>query len=247
MEKSKEIKQIYHNGYAKMSNFKYDFRLFKVMKLAEKFVPSYPERILDVGCGDGYFTQELGEKLKAKEIYGIDFSPNAAEEAIRRNIKAQALDIDEADLPFESDYFDFIYCGGLIELVLDPDHLLIELARVLSKDGRLIITFPNLGAWASRIAVLLGFQPYFDLVSRRYEVGKMFIQARKLKKLSKGFVRLYTARSFKQLAGMYGLRIIKFYGAGESSMPVLLHFLDRIASRAPSLAFHVIGIGKKEA
>ena len=165
---------------------------------------------------------------------------------MKNGIKASVLDTDQMRLPFENEYFDFIFCGSLIELVLDPDYLLEELYRVLSKRGHLIITFPNLCAWASRIAVFLGFHPFFDLVSRRYEVGKIFIPARKYKDLSKGFIRLYTSRSFKQLAGMYGFKVVKNCGAGESSMPTFLQPIDKLLSKVPSLAFHIISVLKKE-
>lgn len=147
---------------------------------------------------------------------------------------------------FDSEYFDLIFCGNLIELVIDPDHLLEELYRVLSPQGYLIITFPNLCAWASRIAVFLGFQPYYDIVSRKYDVGKFFIPPYRYKQVSKGFIRLYSLRAFKQLCTFYGFKIIKIIGARENSLPCFLRSIDFFLSYIPSLAFQIICVLKKQ-
>ncbi|MBL7081376.1 MAG: methyltransferase domain-containing protein [Candidatus Omnitrophica bacterium] len=245
MRKSSEIKKIYINGYARTDS-KNNSRLSRVLKLVDKTIPRHPQRILDVGCGDGSFTIELGKILKVKEMFGIDISSNAAKEALSRNVKAEMLDVDEGDLPFEANYFDFVFCGSLIECILDPDHLLDELYRVLSPSGHLIITFPNLCSWASRIAILFGFHPYYDLISRRYDLGKLFIPTTKYKNESKGFVRLYTFRSFKQLLNIYGLKIISSCGARESAMPTLMGLFDQLLSKFPSFAFQVICLAVKK-
>jgi len=246
MNKASEIKKIYIDGYARTESFKDNFRLSEVLRLVYQTVPKSPQRILDVGCGDGVFSVELGRISKAREIFGVDISTNAVKEAINRNIKAKIFDTDEGNLPFDSDYFDFVFCGSLIECVFDPDHLLEELCRVLSRNGHLIITFPNICAWGSRLAVLLGFHPYYDLVSRRYDVGKLCIPVTKYKSGSKGFVRLYTPNSFAQLASMYGAKIIKFRGARESTMPAFMSFVDRLLSKIPSFAFQVICLAVKK-
>lgn len=244
MNKLSEIKKVYINGYARTKSFKNDSRLSEVLRLVDQMVPRCPQRILDVGCGNGVFSGELGRRLRAKEIFSIDISPNAVKEALNRNIKATVLDIDEGYLPFKAGFFDFIFCGSLVEVVLDPDHLLEELYRVLSPNGHLIITFPNLCAWVNRIVMLLGFHPYYDRISRRYDLCKLFIPLTKGD--STGFIRLYTLRSFKQLAQVYGFKVIKSYGASEYSMPKIIALVDRVLSKIPQFAFQIICLAVKE-
>ena len=243
MKKIQSIKQVYNIGYVKGVTTKHDLRLDKVLKILKKMKLKAVQRILDVGCGDGFFTLKLTQQLKAKETFGIDISAAAVAEALKRNIKASVLDIDESDLPYTSNYFHFIFCGNLIEVVLDPDHLLAELNRVLSPQGYLIITFPNLCAWASRIAVLLGFHPYFDRISRKYDLGKMFRPC--TRRDSTGHINLYTLRSFQQLTKIYGFDIIKVYGGYANSLPKAMQIIDKIFCNLPHLAFHIISIMKK--
>src|SRR3989339_1483400 len=192
MNKIVSVKKIYTSGYSKTIRLKNNLRVIEVLSLLNCFIPKNPERMLDVGCGDGYLSAEFSKILGAKQVFGIDISPVAVKDALGHGIKAIALDTDEEDLPYEDAYFDFIFCGGLIELVFDPDRLLKELHRLLKENGYLILTFPNLGAWASRIAVLFGYLPYYSIVSRIYDVGKFRIPANKYKNISKGFVRLFT-------------------------------------------------------
>ena len=241
MDQISKVKQIYVNGYAK--TFKNDYRLSKVIKLAKKLRSGTHSRMLDVGCGEGSFSLELGKALGVSEIFGVDISPHAVGEATSRNIHAIALDIDETDFPFKTESFDFIFCGNLIELVLDPDHLIEELYRVLSRKGCLIMTFPNICAWASRIAVLFGFHPYYDRISRRYDFGKMFIPLSEGN--STGFIRLFGVASFRRFLKLYKLKAIKFYGARGNLLPKFLGPVDFLFSLMPQFAFQVICIIRK--
>jgi len=240
------VKQIYTEHYSRTENLKDNFRLRETLRFAQHLVSKPPQRMLDVGCGDGFFTSVLGKVLQAKKIYGIDISAKAVNEAKSHGVEATVLDTDEKDLPFDAESFDFIFCGNLIELVFDPDRLLSELHRVLAKNGQLVISFPNLASWASRIAVLLGFQPYYDIVSRNYDVGKLFLLPSKYPQVSKGFVRLYTLRAFKQLVNLYGFKIIQLRGARENTVPAIMSFADCILSKIPAFAFQIICLLEKK-
>jgi SAM-dependent methyltransferase len=240
------VKQIYTEHYSRTESLKDNFRLRETLRFAKEKLPKPPQCMLDVGCGDGFFTSELGRVLQANKIYGVDISAKAVSEAKGHGVEAIVLDTDENNLPFGAGSFDFIFCGNLIELVFDPDRLLLELHRVLAEKGHLVISFPNLSSWANRIALLLGFQPYYDIVSRNYDVGKLFLPPAKYPQVSKGFVRLYTLRAFKKLAGLYGFKIIQLRGAGENTVPAIISFADRIFSKVPAFAFQVICLMEKK-
>lgn len=239
-------KEIYIDHFSRTKLLMDNFRLREVLRFAGQKVSKCPQRMLDVGCGDGFFSSELAKVLQAKKIFGIDISAKAVNEAKGHGVEAIVLDTDENVLPFDPESFDFIFCGNLIELVFDPDRLLTELHRVLAKKGHLVITFPNLASWANRIALLMGFQPYYDIVSRNYDVGKLFLPPAKYPQASKGFVRLYTLRAFKQLVNLYGFKIIQLRGARENTVPAITGFADRIFSKIPALAFQVICLLEKK-
>lgn len=234
----RNVKKVYNEGYARMKELAADPRLDVILS----FLPSLdiPPKgtILDIGCGDGFFTLKMAKKLRTKDLYGIDISKKAVEYANKIGIKAQVLDIDEGDLPYKDNFFDFIFCGNLIELILNADHLLKELHRVLKPEGKIIMTFPNIASWASRISLLLGYLPFYSRVSTEYDLGKMIGGIKKGS--STGFIRLFTLHAFTQLAELHGLKVIKSQGTIEHTLPPLLQMVDRVIARKTSLAFHLI-------
>jgi ubiquinone/menaquinone biosynthesis C-methylase UbiE len=243
MLKNARTKKVYQTGYARNNTLINDCRLKKVLPIFSKFAAKETNTFLDVGCGDGEFTIKLAQKLHLKKIYGVDISVEAVKIAKAKKILATCLDVDEKNLPYPNNYFDFIYCGSLIELILDADHLLIELHRVLKKDGQLIITFPNLCSWLSRIAVFFGYLPYYSRVSNKYDLGKFMSNITKGD--STGFIRLFSLNSFKQITDIYKLKIVKLHGAQANGIPSMLTIFDKYISSIPSLAFQIIAELKK--
>lgn len=170
IKSAKEQNEYYSSHFEKdmfeMSD-KYNFFLNVIRKYSHK-------RFLDVGCGDGSFSVGVKESLNIPEVYGIDIAEEAIEIANRKGIKGVALDIDFEDFPFDNNFFDIIFCGELIEHLYNPDHLLEELYRVLSPNGVLLLTTPNMASWFNRISLLLGFQPIFTDISLKYSYGHLW-------------------------------------------------------------------------
>jgi 2-polyprenyl-3-methyl-5-hydroxy-6-metoxy-1,4-benzoquinol methylase len=116
------------------------------------------DRVLDLGCGDGRFTQELA-RLGAKPV-GVD----VAQAAIDRAHKAHpGLDFRltpiDGPLPFDDVSFDVVWASEVIEHVADTARWLSEVRRVLVPRGRLLLTTPSHGRL--RIA-LHGIEPFSD-------------------------------------------------------------------------------------
>lgn len=242
MTSYKNVKQVYQKGYAKMAKLHDNPRIQKVISIVST-LPKNGKSLLDIGCGDGVFTLKLANILGAKKVFGIDIAKGAIDKAKKNGIEAKLFDIDERDLPFDSSSIDYIYCGNLIELIEDPDHLLSEAHRVLKKNGVAIITVPNLASWGSRIAVFLGYLPFYFRVSTKYDLGKMNSSIKK--GASTGFIRLQTKISFSQLVSCYNFEILKVVGAGESTLPRPLQLIDSVLTNIPSLAFQLIFVLKK--
>ena len=148
----------YRDWYSRMLGKKEELsdRLNKVLRI---FADHNFCRILGIGCGDGNFSLLLREASQAEEVYGVDISPKAVELANTVGVKTFQTDIDEEPLPFEKDSFDAIFCGEVIEHLLDPDHLLDEIYRILKPGGVAVISTRNLAAWYNRAVLLFGFQP----------------------------------------------------------------------------------------
>lgn len=105
------------------------------------YIPASARRILDCGSGDDARARLRKERGTA-ELTG--FEPEAAlveTEAVDRRLPANALD---TELPFADEYFDCIVCDDLLAQWRDPKPVLPRLARVLSREGVFVATFPNL-------------------------------------------------------------------------------------------------------
>lgn len=194
-------------------------------------------RFLDIGCGDVCLSKNIIDKIDIKEYHGIEISESGVLGVQELGIKAIKLDVNKERLPYADNYFDFVLAGELIEHLFDPDHLFLEVRRVLKEGAFFLITTPNLASWHNRIALLLGFQPHYSEVSTKYSVGKF---ATTDKEDVSGHLRLFTLRAAKELLGLYDFKIIKSYGHG-SAMLIDKYFFNYL----PGLSTGLIILCKK--
>ena len=97
-------------------------------------------KILDAGCGEGVLVEKY--RLLGRDITGLDL--NVSNEYVKKG--------DILNMPFADESFDIVMFLDVIEHlnVLDQPVALAELKRVLKKEGKLIISIPNLAHKASR-------------------------------------------------------------------------------------------------
>ena len=94
-------------------------------------------KILDLGCGGGFLSEEFAKAGFA--VTGLDPSPHLLEEA-RAHAAQGGLDIKYVEgygekLPFADGSFDFVACCDVLEHVEDVDRVIGEIARVLKPAG----------------------------------------------------------------------------------------------------------------
>ncbi len=207
------------------------------------------ERLLDIGCGVGEIGRYLKEALGARELHGVEISENQVEAALRNGVRAVAIDAGAERLPFPDAYFDAVFCGEVIEHVVDTDQLLDEIGRVLTPSGVCVLTTPNLAGWYCRLALLLGFLPFPLTVSFRYGVGlPRFMGIRP----GGGHIRVFTHGALLQLLKLHAFQILAtsgvpileqapsgHLGAGAFAARLVDPF-DRLLSRAPALSGHLV-------
>ncbi len=104
---------------------------------------SKDERILDVGCGPGFYVTELlAEVGDAGAVVGVDSSPEMLALAARRAASHPNAAFHRADatsLPVEDESFDAVLCVQVLEYVHDPGRALAEIRRVLRPGGRAVL------------------------------------------------------------------------------------------------------------
>ena len=99
--------------------------------------PATGQRWIDVGCGNGTFTEQLIQRCVPVEAQGID--PSEAQLAFARTRPGAAgavfLQGDAMVLPFEANRFDAAVMALVIHFVPDPAKGVGEMTRVVRPGG----------------------------------------------------------------------------------------------------------------
>jgi len=93
------------------------------------------DRVLDAGCGPGRDTDHFA--AQGYDAVGVDIAADAAEYAREQERDGEYAVMDMADLGFEDDAFDGVWCNAALFFV-PPDEMedaVEELYRVQSEDG----------------------------------------------------------------------------------------------------------------
>lgn len=92
-----------------------------------------PQRLLDIGCGEGYYTQAMADAVPA--VTGIDIARDAVRLAARRDARVRWLVAGSARLPLADHSIDAA-CSLFSPLPV------AELLRVLVPGGHLLVATP---------------------------------------------------------------------------------------------------------
>lgn len=195
-----------------------------------------PQRILDVGCGDGMCTRltaDLAADLSPDRslghtVVGVDWAAAPLSEARRRGLTLVRGSLG-GGLPFASRSVDIVILSEVIEHLVDTDGALAELHRVLRPGGHLILSTPNLAAWFNRGLLLFGVQPVFSEVSLRKVYGRPG-------SVVAGHLHLFTKRALGDFLADAGFRDIRFSGACYHDVPRPLRPFDRVFRLFPALS-----------
>jgi len=108
--------------------------------------------ILDMGCGMGWFANELS---RFGPTTGIDLSEEAIAQARSKFPHVTFMAGNVYEIPLQEEYFDVVVSQEVIAHVPDQSEYLARAARTLKPGGYLIVTTPNLfvhdrTAWAPR-------------------------------------------------------------------------------------------------
>lgn len=135
----------------------------KVLKKIKKYGGS--GKLLDVGCGTGYFLKFAHDR--GWQVEGIETAKNAVKYAEKLGLKVKNTKLEKAHYP--NSYFSTVTQLGLIEHVESPRALLKETNRILKKGGVLVIFTPNARSLFHILADLL-----YKLTGSYFAVNKIY-------------------------------------------------------------------------
>ena len=157
-----------HRALAPRYAYRYSFefsRLFQQDWHAElmSHMPPGAERVLDLGCGTGFFLAELEERRPGS--VGLDISHAMLRVSDQYVPGARVVTADAERLPFRGGAFDTVFCKGSLHHTRDHLAFLRNCRRALGPEGVLIMSEPCNDNFMIRWAryLLYRFSPHFDL------------------------------------------------------------------------------------
>jgi len=239
-----------HKALAPRYAYRYGFefsRLFQEDWHAELLahMPREARRVLDLGCGTGFFLAEL-DALRPGAV-GLDISHAMLRVSEQYVPGARLVTADAERLPFRERAFDAVFCKGSLHHTRDHIGFLQNCRRALSPSGVLIMSEPCNDNFLIRWAryVLYKFSPHFDLGDWGFLKEDLVAMYRKA-----GFEVTYSGRYgvfAYVLAGFPDHLGILKYVPGNAALVRWLLKLDRWICRTRFLrilSFQVVVAGK---
>lgn len=191
---------------------------------------------LDLGCGPKHHFQRsllpLVKKIQPQRVIASDIVPSFVKQAQQFGFEGKVFDF-EKKFPFPKNYFDVILANQVIEHLVEIDHFLDEIRRVLKPHGYVLLGTENLSSWYNIFPLFLGWQPFSTATySKLRPIGNPLSlhlddpETRDFPTL--GHVKLMSFQALVDLCQLHRFKIEKAQGLGFYPLPP---FLAKILSQ----------------
>ncbi|MDX2359908.1 MAG: class I SAM-dependent methyltransferase [Crocinitomicaceae bacterium] len=135
----KELIEHYSSNYA-ITRYFSPITAKRYSDLLDSFEPfRKTNRILDIGCGHGFFLEIAMQK--GWEVYGSELTEASVKECSKKGIKMFHGELKDG--PFENDFFDIIVSIEVIEHINSPQEFVDQIYKLLRKGGEFYMSTPN--------------------------------------------------------------------------------------------------------
>jgi len=151
------------------------------------------KRVLEVGCSTGYMSRHLMQRNCC--VTGIEVDADAAEKARPYCSEVLIRDLNAPDwmAGVSGKAFDVVLLGDVLEHLVDPSALLMQIGTLLDEEGSVVISLPNVVHWITRLRILLGQFNYMPAGT-----------------LDHTHLRFFTVKTARKLIEGSGFRIVRF-------------------------------------
>lgn len=106
-------------------------------------------KVLELGCGAGQFIRKIKAIRPELDCYGCDISEHAINIAKKSNDGVVYELSQEKRTPHADNFFDAVLIYDVLEHVVDPGAIIVEVHRILKSRGRFYAFVPCEGDWLS--------------------------------------------------------------------------------------------------
>ncbi|MEG0073117.1 MAG: methyltransferase domain-containing protein [Clostridia bacterium] len=150
-------------------------------------------KVLEIGTSSGYMSEFL-VKEKNCILSGVEYNTelfNKAKVFFENGYNEDLNKITQWEDKIQDNYFDYIICQDVLEHLLNPFEVIKALMKKLAKNGKILVSIPNVSHNAILMEILKDKFSYEQSGSLDYTHFKF-----------------YTAKSFKDEANKIGLKVI---------------------------------------
>lgn len=116
--------------------------------------PAPGTRVIELGCGPGFYSRKLAQRFPEIDVIGMDRSESqlraARQRAAAENVNNCVFErVNALALPSADASFDILIASRIFTVLPDHQRAVAEMFRVLKPGGRCFIAEPRYAFWAS--------------------------------------------------------------------------------------------------